>query len=167
MLIDIEKDEVQLKKAKLKTTVIKCLIPELIHLNNELEERERKHYTILLDYTQFDGYCKFIVDVIRGYSLEKESLMKVHFSLKDKNSGLQLLDDIRDCYMENSNLNYTALSVNPRTKIVESFDTSSPNKVDLEYRIHTLEESDKIQEYEAGLYKNPTTAVKIQKKVIS
>lgn len=167
MSTDIEKDETQLKKAKIKTSAIQCVIPELIRLNNELDENERKHYTVLLDYIHFDDYCKFIVDIIRGYSLEKESLMSIHFSLKSKEKGLQFLDQIRDCYMEHSQLSYTALSINPRTQLVESFDAVSPNKIDLEYRIHTLEESDNIKIYEEGLYQNPTTSVKIQKKVNS
>lgn len=167
MLIDMEKDETQIKKAKIKASAIQCVIPELIRLNNELDDNERKHYTILLDYISFDEYFKFIVDIVRGYSLERESLMKIHFSLKDKEEGLQLLDKIRDCYMEHSQLSYTALSINPRTGITESFEAVSPNKIDLEYRAHTLEESDKMRIYEEGLYKNPTTSVKIQKKVNS
>lgn len=165
MAIDDEKDEIQLKKAKIKVGAITCVIPELIHLNNELTGQDQKLYTILLDYIKFDGYYKFIVDIVRGYSLDRSSLMNIHFSLKKLEDGLSLLDEIRDCYIENNEMLYTGFTNNSPSNNFESFDAIGTNKINLKYVIHNQTEQEKLCKYDKNLYQNQKIAVKIKKSI--
>lgn len=164
MLITEEKDEVQLKKARIKTSAMMCVIPELIHMNNELKLQDRKPYTISLDYIPFTGYYRFIVDIRKENAYDnKEPLINIHFCLRNLEAGLLLLDEIRDCYIENNDLTYTSFTMDINNNTVKSFNAFGINQINLKYKIHSENEHKKLVTYEDELCKNPKITFKNKK----
>lgn len=157
-----EKDEIQYKKAQIKISAVNAAIPNLILLNNELGPKESKAYTITLDYLNLDSYYKFIVDIKRTYTMDAESLLKIYFSLKDLNAGLSLFDQVRDCYVENNEMVYVGFSSREGSGIIESFDASGINKINLKYVIHSDEELNSLTTFRDNLYKNAPEKMKVK-----
>lgn len=162
MLITEERDAVQLKKAEIKTNALTGVLTSLIQLNNELDPKEQKAYTTTLNYTNFDNYYEFIADIRKTYSTTSEPLMRIRFSLKNLDDGLNLFDGIRDAYIQNCEMIYTGFSNNSTTGRIDSFDAVGTNKIDLKYKIHNWEEYERLQAYEDSLYKkeNPARIIK-------
>ena len=102
MFKSLENREVQFKSAKMKTDAIVALIPELIDLHKTINENNEKPYCIILDYIKYNEYYKFTVSVDRKYSYTEKPLTSINFSLTDLEDGLLLLNEIRDCYIENN-----------------------------------------------------------------
>lgn len=160
MSID-EKDEIQYRKAQIKIGAVNATIPSLIELNNEIIPNERKAYTILLDYQKFDDYYKFIVDIKRTYGYDNNSLLKIVYSLKDKNAGLDLLEQVCECYAENSEMNY--MSFTNRNDSVIGFNMIGSNKVDLKFAIHDEEIIEKLKILQDKFYQNIPEQIKLKK----
>ena len=167
---EFEKDEIQLEKASFKVDAANDLITKYINLNNKLDVQERKPYSIILDYTTYETHHYFTVKIKRTYKQDVDPLFQIYFSLKDLNSGLKLLDQIRDNFVKQSELIYTGFSTDAyyseKSGGVSSFDAVGTNKIDLHYSIHTKEEYDKHLAYENTLYAKENPKIKIKKPPI-
>lgn len=162
-----EKDEIQLEKAKFKVEAANELITKYIKLNDKLSQKERKQYSIILDYTAFDTHNYFTIKIKRTYKQEVDPLFQVYFSLKDLEEGLNLLDQVRDNFVEQSELIYTGFSREPyyseQSGGVSSFDAIGTNGISLYYRIHSESEYKNQIEFENSLYKKENPKIKIKK----
>lgn len=157
---NLEKDAIQLKKAKIKVEAITNLLPSLINLNNELSDDERKPYTIMLDYLNFNDYYRFSIDIMRTNHYEPDSLIDLHFSLKRLEDGLSLFDKVRDCFIDNSNLIYTGFQTHCNQSVVSSFNAVGSNRIDLIYKIHDDYEYERLLEYNNSLGNHTNILVK-------
>lgn len=167
MELNVEKDAIQLKKAKIKIEAITSLLPSLINLNNELSEEERKPYTIQLDYLTFNDYYRFSIDIMRTNHYQPDSLIDLHFSLKCLEDGLSLFDKVRDCFIENSNLIYTGFQTHCNQSIVSSFNAIGSNRIDLIYKIHNTEEYERLLAYNNSLRNHTNILVKKRPEIVN
>lgn len=152
MIHDFEKDEVQLKKAKIKIGAVKSIIPELIRLNSELTGADRKPYTILLDYISFEDHKIFLVDIRKSFKRDATPILRIHFGLKNVEDGLNLFDEVRDCFMENEGIIYSAFTKDIPNRPATSYSLVGQHSVNLEYKIHTQEEFESLNAYNERLY---------------
>jgi len=168
MFKKLENREAQFKSAKMKTDAITSLIPELIDLHKTINENNEKPYCIILNYIKFDEYYKFNIDVKRKYSYTEKPLTSVNFSLTNLDDGLLLFNEIRDCYIENNEMVYTGFHSKDNTACpYDSYDAIGVNGFDLSYRINTMEEYEKLREFDMQIYRDPKISSKIMKKVNS
>jgi len=162
-----EKDEIQLEKAKFKVEAANDLITKYIKLNDKLSPKERKQYSIILDYITHNTHSYFTVKIKRTYKPEVDPLFQVYFSLKDLDSGLKLLDQVRDNFVEQSELIYTGFSREPyyseQSGGVSSFDAIGANGISLYYSIHSENEYKNQIEFENSLYAKENSKIKIKK----
>ncbi len=165
-MTNLEKDTIQLKKAEIKVGAITGLLPSLINLNNELSDEERKPYTIMLDYVEFEDYYRFSIDIMRTNHYKPDSLIDLHFSLKNLEDGLQLFDEVRNCFVDNSHLIYTGFQTHCNQSITSSFNAVGANRIDLVYKIHSDEELQRLTEYNNSLSDKANILVKRRPTII-
>ncbi len=149
----MNKDEVQQQKATIKMKFVKEAMDVLQQINLLEDEKNMKHYDIILDYEKPEGELQtiFKVDITCDRkdfygNLKKSKLFSINFKLYDENTGFAIFKSLRNHFLANNDLQYSAFQseYNNQNNFSKHIVVTN-HHVNLLSIIHSQKDTDKLQ----------------------
>ncbi|MBE6153161.1 MAG: hypothetical protein E7166_02885 [Firmicutes bacterium] len=129
-IVNSQKDEIQIFKAEKKRELAFITIDMLNELN-EISDNFKKTYDIIIDHEKLNDSYKFKIKISKN---NKTIPLNINFKLKDKRSGIELLNDIVKYYLQNYDIILNNYEISKSDNTLD-YVIIGTNNVNINYKI--------------------------------
>lgn len=157
----MNKDEIQQEKALIKMDIIKQMMDILQKINLLEDDQDMKQYNIELDYEKGQDCPQTIFKITVSYKSKNfyeqvvtNNLFDINFKLYDESLGFNILQSLRQQFVDNNDLQYSGFDIDTYKNKVIAHKIVTNHHVDLHSKIHEDMDLNKLEKFNQKINEN-------------